>query len=248
VVGNLANNHPVSSAVRALAAAIADLTGASIGSISEGANSAGAHLAGVLPHRARNGAARAKSGANTAEILSSSSDAVLLFGVEPDADLPGGEDAVQHLSQQRFVAAFTPYRTYALETCADLLLPIGTFAETSGTFVNCEGRWQSFGGIANPVGDARPGWKVLRVLANLLEVPGADYESSEDVRDELKAAVGEVTPDNSARHDKKIAKPNGADSRDTSFDVPMYQVDGVVRRAVALQLTPEARRSRGEEV
>ena len=248
VVGNIANNHQVASVVRALAAAIADLTGASIGSISEGANSAGAHLAGVLPHRAQNGAVRNQSGANTAEVLSSSSDAVLLFGLEPDADLPGGDNAVQHLSQQRFVAAFTPYRTYALETCADLLLPIGTFAETSGTFVNCEGRWQSFSGIASPVGDARPGWKVLRVLANLLEVPGAEYESSEDVRDEIKASIGEVAPDNSARHDKKLARPNGADSLDASFDVPMYQVDGVVRRAVALQLTPEARRSRGEAI
>ena len=248
LVGNIAGRHPASSAVRALAGAIADMTGARLGSLSEGANSAGAHLAGVLPHRNRGGAARGSEGYTAADTLSEASDAVLLFGVEPDADLPDGDNAVQHLSQQKFVAAFTPYKSYALETCADLLLPTGTFAETSGTFVNCEGRWQSFNGIATPIGETRPGWKVLRVLANLLEVPDSDYQTSVDVRDELKAMLGDVSPDNSSRSEAKISKPNGADAPESNVDVPMYQVDGVVRRAVALQLTPEARRSRGELV
>jgi len=248
LIGNIAARHPASSAVRALAGAIADMTGARLGSLSEGANSAGAHLAGVLPHRNRGGVARDSEGYTTADILSETSDAVLLFGVEPDADLPDGDDAVQHLSQQKFVAAFTPYRSYALETCADLLLPTGTFAETSGTFVNCEGRWQSFSGIATPVGETRPGWKVLRVLANLLDVPDSDYQTSVDVRDELQVMLGDVSPDNSSRSEAKISKPNGADAPENNVDVPMYQVDGIVRRAVALQLTPEARRSRGELV
>ena len=246
LIGNIAGRHPASSAVRALAAAIADLTGATFGVLSEGANSAGACLAGALPHRGRGGVARDNKGSNAAEILEGKSDAVLLFGLEPDADLPGGSDAVEHLSQQKFVAAFTPYKTYALESCADLLLPIGTFAETSGTFVNCEGRWQSFAGVANPVGEARPGWKVLRVLANLLDVADSDYQNSVEVRDELKAMLGDVSPDNSARHTKMLPKPGESGELDNSADVPMYQVDGIVRRAVALQLTPEARRSRGE--
>jgi len=248
IIGNIAGRHPAASAVQALAAAIADLTGATFGLLSEGANSAGAHLAGVLPHRGHGGLARGRPGHTAADILSRSSDAVLLFGLEPDEDLPGGDDAVGHLSQQKFVAAFTPYKTYALETCADLLLPIGTFAETSGTFVNCEGRWQSFAGVSNPVGGARPGWKVLRVLANLLQVPDSDYQTSVEVRDELRALIGDIEPDNSARQEKAIAKPNGADAPENCIDVPMYQVDGVVRRAVALQLTPEARRCRGEIV
>jgi NADH-quinone oxidoreductase subunit G len=248
IIGTIAARHPAASAVKALAAAIADLTGATFGALSEGANSAGAHLAGVLPHRGRGGRARGRPGHTAADILSHSSDAVLLFGLEPDEDLPGGDNAVEHLSKQKFVAAFTPYKTYALETCADLLLPIGTFAETSGTFVNCEGRWQSFAGVAHPVGEARPGWKVLRVLANLLRVPDSDYQTSSDVRDELQALLGDVKPDNSARQETIITKPNGADAPENCIDVPMYQVDSVVRRAVALQLTPEARRSRGEVV
>ena len=122
---------------------------------------------------------------------------------------------------------------------------MGTFAETSGTFVNCEGRWQSFEGIANPVGEARPGWKILRVLANLLEVPDSEYQDSLEVRDELKDSLGDVQPDNSGRADT-VSKPNGSATA-TGVDVPMYSVDGVVRRAVALQLTPEARRARGED-
>jgi NADH-quinone oxidoreductase subunit G len=179
-------------------------------------------------------------------MLTESSDAVLLFGLEPDFDFADNSDAVEHLSQQKFVAAFTPYKTYALETCADLLLPIGTFAETSGTFVNCEGRWQSFAGVANPVGEARPGWKVLRVLANLLDVADSDYQTSLEILDELKKLLGEIAPDNSARHEEALAKAKSDGDAADGIDVPIYQVDSIVRRAVALQLTPAARRSRGE--
>ena len=246
LIGNIANRHKASAAVRALAGAIADMTGARFGTLSEGANSAGAHIAGLLPHRNAGGETASNPGMTAADMLSSALDAVLLFGIEPEADLPDGEAAVEHLSQQKFVAAFTPYRTFALDTCADILLPMGTFAETSGTFVNCEGRWQSFAGAANPVGEARPGWKVLRVLANLLDVKNSDYQTSTDIRDELQSTVGDVTADNSGRHAGTIAKPNGADSEADDLDIPMYNVDGVVRRAVALQLTPDARRGRGE--
>ena len=246
LIGNIANRHKASAAVRALAGAIADMTGARFGTLSEGANSAGAHIAGLLPHRNAGGETASNPGMTAADMLSSALDAVLLFGIEPEADLPEGEAAVEHLSQQKFVAAFTPYRTFALDTCADILLPMGTFAETSGTFVNCEGRWQSFAGAANPVGEARPGWKVLRVLANLLDVKNSDYQTSTDIRDELQSTVGDVTADNSGRHAGTIAKPNGADSEADDLDIPMYNVDGVVRRAVALQLTPDARRGRGE--
>ena len=248
LTGAIAERHPHSSAVRALAATIADLTGSSLGALSGGANSAGACLAGTLPHRERGGAARSKTGRNTSEMLTEKSDAVLLFGLEPELDFADAGDPVSHLSKQRFVAALTPYKTYALETCADLLLPIGTFAESSGTFVNCEGRWQSFEGVASPVGEARPGWKVLRVLSNLIDVADSDYQSSLEIRDELKEQLGEITPDNSARHVKALAKPKVNDAAGDDIDVPMYQVDSIVRRAIALQLTPEARRSRGDPV
>jgi len=246
VTGLIAARHKASSVIRALAASIADSTGARFGTLSEAANSAGACLAGVLPHRARGGEPRTNPGMDAAAITRSSLDVVLLFGIEPDADLSCVEDSVARLEAQSFVAAFTPFVSESLERSADLLLPIGSFAETSGTFVNCEARWQSFAGVANPVGEARPGWKVLRVLGNLLDADGFDYDTSEEVRDELIAELGDITPDNSYTGSKALAEVNGADSPAGQIDVPMYQVDGVVRRAPALQLTPEAKRSSGD--
>ena len=242
ITGLIAARHKASSAVRALAAAIAEMTGATFGTLSEAANSAGGHLAGVLPHRGKGGEHRKSTGLSAAEITETALDAVLLFGLEPDADLTCGVDSAGKLESQAFVAAFTPYVSESLERSADLLLPIGTFAETAGTFVNCESRWQSFSGIANPVGDARPGWKVLRVLGNLLNAEGFEYQTSEDVRDELAGILGDITPDNSYPGAKALGKANGEDAPAEQVDVPMYQVDGVVRRATALQLTPQAKR------
>ena len=172
-------------------------------------------------------------------------DATLLLGIEPDRDICSTDGAQDKLAAQNFVAALTPYQTEALEASADLLLPVGTFAETSGTFINCEARWQSFSGVANPVGEARPAWKVLRVLGNLLDASDFDYQSSEEVRDELAAALGEIMPDNSYKGEKAIAGVNGADATAEQIDVPIYQVDGLVRRSTALQLTPEAKRTAG---
>jgi NADH-quinone oxidoreductase subunit G len=246
ITGLIAARHKATSAVRALAAVIANSTGARFGTLSEGANSAGGCLAGALPHRRMGGDQRQDIGLNAAEIVATPLDALILYGIEPGADLSCSDDSVNELESQKFVAAFTPYVSDSLERSADLLLPIGTFAESAGTFVNCEGRWQSFSGIASPVGEARPGWKVLRVLGNLLDASGFDYDTSEEVRDELVAALGEITPDNSYAGKKAFALVNGADSPAEQLDVPIYQVDAVVRRASALQLTPEAKRTAGD--
>jgi len=237
LLGNIATRHPASAAVRALAAVIADATGSRFGVVSEGANTVGAHLAGVLPHRTQGGKARDESGMHAVDMLAGDLDVLLLFGVEPGVDAPDIKASARH----GFVAACTAYRSAALERTADLMLPIVTFAETSGTFVNCEGRWQSFAGVANPVGASRPGWKVLCVLGTLLDGEGFDYQSSEDVRDELLAALGDIKLSNAYQGSTKIAV--AANSDDGNLDVPMYQIDGLVRRAEALQLTPEARRA-----
>ncbi len=242
LIGHVAIRHPAYAAIRALASAIAALTGARLGIVSEGPNAAGAFLAGVLPHRTAGGQRRQRPGRNSAQMLDSSMDVLLLFGIEPDRDI-AGQEVVSGLSSTGFVAAFTAYDCESLRQTADLMLPIGTFAETSGTFINCEGRWQSFAGIANAVGDARPGWKVLRVLGNLLEVSGCDYQSSEELRDELRATLGEVKPDNSYSGERPLAAAGGKAVARAPIDVPMYAVDPVVRRATALQLTPEARRA-----
>lgn len=244
LLGQLAARTADFSAIRALAAAIAELTGVRFGYLSDGANAAGAHLAGVLPHRTAGGETRATAGFDTAGMLASELDAVLLFGIEPDKDFPLDRDAVASLAAQKFVAAMTPYSTAGLEEAADLLLPIGSFAETAGTYVNCEGRWQSFAGAATPVGEARPGWKVLRVLGNLLGVEGFEYQTSVEVRDELRQMLGDIEPDNHYAGTNSIARSNdNVTVADADLDVPMYEIDAIVRRSTPLQLTPEAQRA-----
>ena len=115
-------------------------------------------------------------------------------------------DAVARLSKAGSVIAMTAFDSEALRESADLLLPIGTWAETSGTYVNVEGRWQSFSGVANPVGQARPAWKVLRVIGNLIDVPQFEFLSSEEVRDELKSWLGDLDPQ--IRHGTEVGRPS----------------------------------------
>ena len=242
LLGLIAGRHPAYGAVRALAGAIADLADARFGILSEGANSAGACLAGALPHRGRGGDIRTHEGLTAADILDEQLDVTMLFGCEPDKDIRTSSDATRKLARHNFVAAMTPFTSASLEKAADLLLPIGTFAETAGTYINCEGRWQSFNGIANPVGAARPGWKVLRVLGNILDVRDFDYQTSEEIRDELANALGNIELNNAYTGSDTLAKVNGEDASVEQIDVPIYQVDGLVRRSTALQLTPEAKR------
>ena len=154
------------------------------------------------------------------------------------------EDPVAKLKRQGYVIALTPYESDALLECADLLLPVGTFAETSGTYVNVAGTWQSFGGIASPVGESRPAWKVLRVIGNLVETPGFDYVTSEDVRGEFAGLVGDGKSDVRSPGSRARKGLDGKDDPAGDIDTPIYSVDGLVRRAEALQRTPAATRAR----
>jgi NADH-quinone oxidoreductase subunit G len=236
-LGQLALRHPAYAALRAAAAALAAATGASFGVLAEGANAAGAHLAGVLPRRGPAGAAVSTPGLDAGAMLSHSLHSYLLLGVEPGADsIHAG--ALAALGGAQFVAALTPYASEELKAVAHVLLPIGSFAETSGTYVSLEGEWQSFPGAAQPVGESRPAWKVLRVLGNLLGLPGFEQQSSEDVRGELRAAVEAAGPV-PAGAPSAIAASVPASA--TVLDVPMYQVDPLVRRATSLQKTRDGR-------
>jgi len=240
LLGALALRHPAYADIRQLAAALATLTGAQLGYISEGGNAAGAALAGVLPHRDTGGQPATPAGLNACAMLESPLMAYLLLGgIEPAQDL-SVPNAAQSLAAAECVVMLTPYVTDTMKTIAHVLLPVGTFAETSGTFVNIEGRWQSFMGAANPVGESRPAWKVLRVLGNLFDLSGFEYVSSEAVRDELQGRLGDVRSDNTfaARRVLNGERPAGA-----AADVSMYQVDALVRRAPALQHTRDAQQA-----
>ncbi len=191
-LGALALRHPAYADLRALAAGLAAATGATLATLAEGGNAAGAYLAGAVPHREPGGIKSAAPGKNARDMLANPQKAYLLFGgTEPWADGIGA-DAVKALGGAGFVVAATPYADETLKSVAHVLLPIGTFVETSGTYVNFEGLWQSCAGAAKPLGEARPGWKVLRVLGNLAGVAQFDYQSSEEVREELRALCGDV--------------------------------------------------------
>jgi len=242
-LGALALRHPRFADLRALAAALAQVTGASLGVLAEGANAAGAHLAGAVPHREAGGKPVSPPGLSAAQMLDRPLASYLLVGgVEPWLDSPG-TDAARSLGQAELVVAITPFASETLLKVAHVLLPAGTFAETSGSYVNLEGVWQSQTGAAAPVGESRPGWKILRVLGNLLNLPGFDYQSSEDVRAELTTLIGAPTAYSAPAYSGRHEVAGGADgqSGQNVVDVPMYQIDAVVRRAPSLQRTREGR-------
>ncbi|HTV77274.1 MAG TPA: NADH-quinone oxidoreductase subunit NuoG [Steroidobacteraceae bacterium] len=236
-LGALALRHPQYADLRALAGAIAQLAGATLAELAEGGNAAGAYLAGCVPHREAGGRALAAAGQNAAQMLGSPLKAYILFGgVEPEADSlsPG---ALKALAEAELVVAITPYMTEQLRHVAHVVLPIGTFAETSGTYVNLEGLWQSFTAAARGFGESRPGWKVLRVLGTELGIEGFAYQSSEEVREELRRLCASGLPPPWAGSRAVSAPATAAQT----VDVPMYQVDAVVRRAPSLQRTAEGR-------
>jgi NADH-quinone oxidoreductase subunit G len=235
-LGALAIRHPAYADLRAVAAGIAAATGATFGTLAEGGNAAGAYLAGAVPHREPGAIKSATPGKNASEILAQPHKAVLLFGTEPWVDSLSPE-ASKSLAASSFVVAATPYADDALKAVAHVLLPISTFVETSGTYINLEGLWQSFAGAAKPLGEARPGWKVLRVLGNLAAVPQFDYQSSEEVREELRALCGDIAA--SSYQGSHAVQSGAADAR--VVDVPMYAVDAILRRAPSLQRSKEGK-------
>jgi NADH-quinone oxidoreductase subunit G len=164
---------------------------------------------------------------------------VVFGGIEPAQDI-AASGALEALKAAECVIALSPFAS--AKEYADLILPIGTFAETSGTYVNLEGRWQSVPGAARPVGESRPGWKVLRVLANLLNLPGFEFTSSEEITEELRREIADA-PAFEAEPAKRIlqTKPNAQAAQEISI----YQIDAVVRRAPALQSTRAGIEGRG---
>ncbi|HTW38711.1 MAG TPA: NADH-quinone oxidoreductase subunit NuoG [Steroidobacteraceae bacterium] len=238
-LGALAVRHPGYADLRALACALAELTGATLGVLAEGGNAAGAYLAGAVPHREAGGKPVPEPGRNAAQMLSGGLAAYILFGgVEPWAEPASGAEALKGLSGAELLIGITPFASEPLKQIAHILLPIGTFAETPGTYVNLAGAWQSFPAAAHTLGEARAAWKVLRALGTELALPGFEYQSSEEVREELKRACGDavVQPVRTPHRVALAGSPSGSVA-----DIPMYQVDAIVRRAPALQRTVEGR-------
>jgi NADH-quinone oxidoreductase subunit G len=229
LLGNFAQQHPQAAQLQALAQQIANVTGGKFGFIGESANSVGGYLANAIP---------AGKGMNAAAMLAAPRKAYVLLNVEPELDCADAQQAIAAMQAADLVIAMSAYKHGATEY-ADVLLPIAPFTETSGTFVSGEGRVQGFNGAVKPLGEARPAWKVLRVLGNLLKVEGFEYETSQAVRDEAMQGV-----DVAARLNNAIsaveAKPATANGLQRVADVPIYASDAIVRRARSLQATKDA--------
>ncbi|MDR1228745.1 MAG: NADH-quinone oxidoreductase subunit NuoG [Azoarcus sp.] len=232
-LGSLAVRHPRAAELHLWAQEIARLSGALLGFIGEAANSTGGYLVGAVP---------GAGGLDARAMIESPRRAYLLFGAEPDLDFADGAAAMAALGQAQLVAAASVFDSPALRQSADVLLPIAPFTETSGTFVNCIGDAQSFHAVAQPLGEARPGWKVLRVLGNLLGLPGFDQDDSAAVRDEalsgdIRACLDNAIGDVPEAEDAPAAQ---AGRLQRVADVPIYFADPLVRRAPSLQKTADA--------
>lgn len=227
VLGAEVQNHPEYAAIYAAAQALADSTGAVLGILPQAANSVGASVL------------KLNIGNTVREMVEQPKKAVLLLNVEPEIDVAEGGKAVAALKQAQTVMAFTPYTSDTLLEVCDLLLPIAPFTETSGSFINMEGRLQSFHGVVKGLADSRPLWKVLRVLGNVFDLNGFEYETSEQV---LKEAVNRDTlaPELNNRASWSGSVVQTASELVRVGGVGIYHTDAIVRRSAPLQATSHA--------
>jgi len=239
-LGNIAMQHPRFSVLRALSHAIAKQTGATLSYLPEASNSAGAWLAGSIPHRYVGGAKVNTSGATIGEMLQQPKKALITFGIEPEFDVANPAAAVNAAKAADFCVAISSYSTNAIKEYADVILPLSTFSETSGTYVNAEGVWQSFKGAVTPLEDSRPGWKILRVLGNLFNLDGFEYLSSEDVRNEIQQQCQDIQLSNDLSPDAPMASVPEVTGLQRVGEIPLYATDALVRRATQLQKTKDA--------
>ena len=227
LLGNFAQHHPQAARLHALAQALAEITGARCGFLGEAANSVGGYVANAVP---------GNKGANAQQMTAQPLKAYVLLGVEPELDMHNPRQAIAAMKQAEFVVALSAYQ-HTATAYAQVLLPIAPFTETAGTFINTEGRAQSFQGVVQPLGETRPAWKVLRVLGNLLGLTGFDHQSADDVRLE---ALGSDNKNINKNNNLSVTLANAlpaASGLQRIAETPIYAADAIARRAPSLQKT-----------
>lgn len=239
--GAMAECHPQASALRALSDFIANSTNSNFGMLARSGNTVGAWLSGVVPHRLAAGVASKNNGLNSAEMIATPRKAYVLFNLEPEFDFANSPAVLEAMQAADFVVVFTPFDNEQVQLNADVVLPIATFAETDGTYVNTTGHWQSVGKAVSAPGEARPAWKVLRVMANKLGFDDVQYQTSEQIRDELKQLfVGQAIIDSHLKDFNHVNLTTDLNNKMYRVsDTPIYAVDSIVRRAASLQKAVE---------
>ncbi|WP_367351575.1 NADH-quinone oxidoreductase subunit NuoG [Achromobacter animicus] len=230
LMGNLAVASAQATTLAANGRAVADLSGGKFGFLTSGGNTVGGYLAGAIP---------GKGGKTAAAMLAEPLKAYIVLHAEPLLDADNGQQAIAALRGAQFAVALTPYRSAAAEW-ADVMLPVSPFTETSGTFVNAQGLAQSFKGTVTPFGQTRPGWKVLRVLGNVLHLAGFDDETSESVRDAVLASGVEGRLSNDVK--APLGLGQALSGLERVADVPIYRTDAMVRRSEPLQAAPASKK------
>jgi NADH-quinone oxidoreductase subunit G len=236
LLGNAAAHHANASSLLALANWIGEQCGASVGYLTEAANTVGAQFVGALP---------GTHGLNARQMLDGGLKAVILLNNEPEFDSAAGAGGSSSLNSAQMVVTLNSFK--ANMDFSDVLLPIAPFTETPGTFINAEGRMQSFHAVVKPRGQTRPAWKVLRVLANLMELPGFDFETSQDILKSIPGSGASQVPPDRLGNTVNCVIDLAAVVSPIPVVASIYQLDGLVRRATSLQLTTDARQATGVE-
>jgi len=239
----LAVQHPAYSQLMALSVALAKATNATLSLLPERANTAGAWLAGAVPHREPGGSAAATRGKNAAQMLNEGMSRYLLVGTELEFDAANPTNAMAQLAQAESVIAVSSFLSPSLRNHADVILPVAAFAEAFGTYVNAAGTWQASNGAIPAPGDARPAWKVFRVLAESLNVEGFGYESPEDVARELATLCGSIELNNLTEQPKVNYSGSAGEGLVRAGETPIYATDPLVRRAKSLQKTRDGKQA-----
>ncbi len=236
MLGAIAEGHPQASVLRALSNFVAQATNSNFGILAQSGNTVGAWLSGVLPHRLPAGEINTDAGLNSSEMLAVPRRAYVLFNLEAEFDFANSPAVLEAMQAADLVVVFTPYNNERIQQYADVILPIATFAETDGTFVNTVGHWQSIGKAVSAPGEARPAWKVLRVLANKLGFDDVQYQTSEQIRDELKKLFSdEMNFTSHLENYDHVNLKSDVNKLHRVSDTPVYAVDNIVRRAASLQ-------------
>lgn len=242
-LGAQAVRSPDFSLIRALASKLADTAGSSFGYIPEAGNTCGAWLSGCVPHRSVGGKLIGGVGRNAKNILAKSKDTIMLMGLEPELDAADPAGALEALKSLSNVIVVSSYLTDTMREYATLVLPQAVYTESSGTYVNANGQWQSIRAARTAEGESRPGWKILRALGSSLQKPGFSYNSSEEVLQDLYAACKDMQLDNTYSVENMDWPSTLEAGLYHAGAMPIYATDPVVRRANALQKTEDAKAS-----